>query len=98
MFSTHVFKADEAQSLALIHFLGDVTECDSYISKLSEPLLSYDKTALKQTKKLLSILPDLSEAEAKDYTVQAMAERRKSHGVFKRINKFLKSGQEVKQR
>ena len=37
MFSTHVFKADEAQSLALIHFLGDVTECDSYISKLSEP-------------------------------------------------------------
>ena len=98
MLSARVFKADEAQSLALIHFLGDVTECDSYISKLSEQLLSYDKTALKQTKKLLSILPDLSEAEARDYTVQALAERRKSPEVFKRINKFLKSRPEVKQR
>lgn len=91
MFSARVFTADEAKKLALIHFLGDLKECDDYIKKLSEQLLSYDKTALKQTKKLLESLPNLSEAEARDYTVQALAERRKSPEVFKKISRFLKS-------
>ena len=91
MFSARVFTADEAKKLALIHFSGDLKECDDYIKKLSEQLLSYDKKALKQTKKLLEALPELSEEEARDYTVQALAERRKSPEVFKRISRFLKS-------
>ena len=93
MFSARVFKADEAQNWGLIHFSGDASECDSYINKLSEQILNYDKTALKQTKKLLSTLTELSEAEARDYTVQALAERRKSPEVFKHITRFLKSRQ-----
>ena len=91
MFSARIFKVEEAQNLDLIHFSSDTKECENYINKLIEKLLSYDKVALKQTKKLLNILPSLSKEEARDYTVQALAEMRKSPEVFKRINRFLKS-------
>lgn len=98
MFSARIFKAEEAKNLNLIHFSGNVKECESYINKLIEQLLSYDKVALKQTKKLLNTLPELSEQEARDYTVQALAERRKSAEVSKRINRFLKSRKVKKQK
>lgn len=91
MFSARVFKADEAQKLALTHFTGTFQECESYTNKLIERLLSYDKTALKQTKKLLNTLSKLSREEARDYTAQALAERRKSPEVSKQISRFLKS-------
>lgn len=91
MFSARIFSAAEAQNLSLIHFSAGTKECESYTNKLVEQLLSYDKTALKQTKKLLNTLPNLSKEEARDYTVQALAERRKSPEVFKRINRFLQS-------
>ena len=91
MFSARVFKVDEAQHLNLIHFSSDTKECENYTNKLIERLLSYDKVALKQTKKLLNSLPNLSKEEVRDYTVQALAERRKSSEVSKRINRFLKS-------
>ena len=90
MFSARVFKANEALALNLIHFTGDTKNCEDYINKLTEQLLSYDKTALKQTKKLLNSLPKLSYIEARDYAVQALAERRKSPEVARRIHKFLK--------
>ncbi len=93
MLSARVFKAEEAKKLALVHFFGDAKECDDYIKKLSEQLLSYDKTALKQTKKLIGALAELSEAEAKEYTAQALAERRKSPEASKKISRFLKSRQ-----
>ena len=91
MLSARIFKAEEAQKLGLIHFSGDPQEYESYTNKLIERLLSYDKTALKQTKKLLNTLPRLSREEARDYTAQALAERRKSPEVLKQINRFLKS-------
>ena len=97
MLSARVFTAEEAKNLSLIHFSGDMQERDNYISRLSEQLLTYDKTALRQTKKLLNVLPSLSEAEARDYTVQALAERRKSAEVVKRVNRFLKSRKLKKQ-
>ena len=93
MFSARIFKADEAKNLSLIHFSEDTKECENYTNKLISQLLSYDKTALKQTKKLLTTLPWLSKEEARDYTVQALAERRKSPEVYKQINRFLKSRQ-----
>lgn len=91
MFSARVFKVDEAHDLNLIHFSADTKGCENYTNKLIDRLLSYDKTALKQTKKLLNSLPDLSQEECRDYTIQALAERRKSPEVAKRINRFFKS-------
>ena len=82
----------------MIHFSGNIKECESYTNRLIEQLLSYDKIALKQTKKLLNILPELSEKEARDYTAQALAERRKSAEVSKRIKRFLKSRKVKKQK
>lgn len=89
MLSTRIFKADEALNLGLIHFTGNNTECDNYVDKLSRQVMSFDKTALKQTKKLLNVFPELSDSEAREYTVQALAERRKSPEVSQRIKKFL---------
>jgi len=94
--SARVFSAIEAKSSNLINFLGDKKECGSYISHISDQLLKHDKVALKQTKKLLNTLPDLSPAELKSYTIQALAERRKSPEVVKRIKRFLKSRQKNK--
>ena len=91
MLSARVFLAKEAKQLSLIHFFGNQSECESYIRQLCEQILSYDKTALKQTKKLLSLLPTLSPSEAREYTIQALSERRKSPEALKRISRFLKS-------
>ena len=91
MLSARIFKTEEAKELALIHFTGSVQECEHYINKLVDQLLTYDKVALKQTKKLLNTLPELSTEDAREYAVQALAERRKSPEVHKQINRFLKS-------
>lgn len=91
MLSARIFTAKEAQNTGLIHFSGDMKECDDYVNRLVEQILSYDKTALKQIKKLLNLLPEFSKEEAREYTVQTLAERRKSPEVSKQINRFLKS-------
>ena len=91
MLSARVFKAEEALQSHLIHFLGTGEECNAYIEQLSQAILSYDKTALKQCKKLLNKIPFLSQSERNEYCVQALAERRKSPEVVKNINTFLKS-------
>lgn len=90
MLSARVFKAEEARKFNLIHFSDSAKECDDYIRQLSEQLLTYDKAALRQIKKLLNTLPSLSQEEARDYTAQALAERRKSPEVLRRIQGFLK--------
>ncbi len=95
MLSARVFKAEEAKNLGLIHFVGDKKECDSYLNKTIDQILNNDKIALKQTKKLFSVLPGLSESEMREYTVQALAERRKSPEVSKRITRFLKSRKKI---
>ena len=89
--SARTFKAEEALQSHLIHFLGTDEECRNYVDKLTEWILSYDRTALKQCKKLLNTIPFLSQEERNEYCVQALAERRKSLEVMKNINKFLKS-------
>lgn len=91
MLSARIFSAEEAKALRLIHFSDDLKACHDYINGLSERLLTYDKMALKQTKKLLNTLPFLSQEETKEYTIQALAERRKSPEVIKSIQRFLKS-------
>ena len=91
MLSARVFKAEEALQSHLIHFSGTDEERADYIEKLTQQILSYDRTALKQCKKLLNTIPFLSPQERNDYCVQALAERRKSAEVVKNINKFLKS-------
>ena len=91
MLSARVFNAETAQKLGLIHWLGSAVECESYIHKLVSQLLNFDKVALRQTKKILNILPELSESSARDYTVQSLAERRKSSSARKKIDRFLRS-------
>ena len=91
MLSARTFKTEEALQSHLIHFAGTDKECKSYIDKLVVSILSYDRKALKQCKKLLNTVPFLSQEEKKEYCVQALAERRKSPAVLKNINKFLKS-------
>ena len=91
MFSAREFSAKEAMDLSLAHFLGSAEECESYIDKLLTRFLSFDRAALRQTKKLLNVLPGLPEKEIKNYTAQALAERRKSAEAARRIQKFLKA-------
>ena len=91
IFSARVFHVNEAKDLGLIHFSGSAKECEAYMQNLILRLLSYDKIALKQTKRLLNTLPGLSPEKSKEYTVQVLAERRKSSEVSKRIHRFLKS-------
>ena len=91
MLSAQTFKVEEALQSHLIHFSGTDTECKSYIEKLTQSILSYDRRALKQCKKLLNTVPFLSQTERNEYCIQALAERRKSPAVVKNINKFLKS-------
>ena len=91
IFSARVFYVEEAKELGFIHFSGSSKECESYRQNLILKLLSHDKTALKQTKKLFNTLPDLSPEKGREYTVQILAERRKSPEVSKRIQRFLKS-------
>ena len=97
MLSARVFTAQEALRIGLVHFSGSEKECESHAQTLISRLLSFDKTALKQTKKLFSALASLNEEEARDYTAQALAERRKSPEVSKQIERFFKSRQ-VKKR
>ena len=98
MLSARVFKAEEALESHLIHFQGTNEECKNYIEKIEQEILNYDRTALKQCKKLLNTLPFLSQAERNDYCVQALAERRKNPEVVKNINKFLKFRELKKQK
>lgn len=91
MLSTRIFQVDEARDVGLVHFSGSANECETYTQNLILKLLNYDKVALKQTKKLLNTLPDLSSEKSREYTVQVLAERRKSPDVSKRIHRFLKS-------
>lgn len=98
MFSARIFKADEALQSYLLNFSGTDKECEDYIERLTQQMLSYDRIALKQCKKLLNTLPFLSLQERNDYCVQALAERRKSPEVVKNINKFLKSRELKKQK
>ena len=98
MLSARIFKAEEALQSHLIHFSGTSEECAESIAKLTQQILSYDKTALKQCKKLLNRIPLLSSTEQNDYCIQALAERRKSPEVVKNINKFLKSRELKKQK
>lgn len=93
MLSARIFSAEEALSLGLVHFSAGEKECEEYRNTLIDQLLSYDKVALKQTKKLMNVLPSLPQEEVREYTVQALAERRKSPAVFKKIQRFLKSRQ-----
>ena len=90
MLSARVFKVEEAKQLSLIHFFGSQSECDVYTNNLVNQLLNYDRIALRQTKKLLQVLPNMSIEEAKDYSSQALAERRKSPEAYKQIHRFLK--------
>ena len=98
MLSARVFKAEEAFQSHLLSFSGTDKECKDYIEKLAQQILSYDRMALKQCKKLLNTIPFLSQAERNDYCVQALAERRKSPEVVKNINNFLKSRELKKQK
>ena len=91
MLSARVFHSAEALALNLIHFSGSAEECAQYKEALTRQLLKYDKTALKQTKKILNLFPNLSEEDQKNYAIQALAERRKSPEVFEKISLFLKS-------
>ena len=91
MLSARIFGAKEAYDWALIHFFSEAKECESYVNTLVDQLLVYDKVALKQTKKLLNTLANRPHEEVPDYTVRTLAERRKSHEVSKKINRFLKS-------
>lgn len=91
MFSAREFSAQEAKDLSLVHFVGSAEECENHIDKLLTRVLSFDRAALRQTKKLLNILPGMPEKEIKNYTAQALAERRKSGEVAHRIQKFLKA-------
>ena len=91
MLSARVFTAEEALQFHLLNFLGTGEECAGYIEQLGQAILSYDRKALKQCKKLLNKVPFLSQEERNEYCVQALAERRKSPEVLKNINKFLKS-------
>ena len=85
-----VFSAEEAKNLDLVHFVGEAKDCSTWIQDSIHRLLSYDRVALKQTKKLLNSLPGMTEEEARDYTVQALAERRKSTEALQKINRWLK--------
>lgn len=90
MLTARIFNVETAKRMNLIHFSGNNKDCESHMKGLIDQLLRYDKMALKQTKKLLNTVLGLSELEAKDYTIQALAERRKSPEVFKQISQFLK--------
>ena len=89
--SARVFSAEEALRIGLIHFSGDVSECEVYINNAVGRFLNYDNIAARQTKKLLNTIPHLSLEQAKEYCIQSLAERRKHPEVIKRIAKFLKS-------
>ena len=91
MLSARIFGAKEAYDSSLIHFFSEAKECESYTNTLVDQLLSYDKAALKQTKKLLNTLPNMPHEEVPDYSARTLAERRKSPEVSKRISRFLKS-------
>ncbi len=89
--SARVFGASEALEMGLIHFYGDEKECETYIGKTRDDLLSYDNLATRQAKKLLNNIPKLSFEKAKEYSIQSLAERRKHPEVSKRITNFLKA-------
>ena len=91
MLSARIFKAEEALQSHLLNFTGTQEDCSAYIKLLSQSILSYDRTALKQCKQLLNTVPFLSREERNEYCVQALAERRKSPAVIRNINRFLKS-------
>ena len=91
MLSGRIFESQEALNWGLIHFVGDQKACDERWDQLIQQFLNYDSVALKQIKKLLNTVEQLPEQEAQNYSVQALAERRKSPEVSKRIQKFFKS-------
>jgi len=88
--SARVFSSEEAFRKGLIHFYGSLVECEQYITQLTNLLLSYEKTAVSQAKKLLRRIPQLSFEQAREYSIQSLAERRKSPEVSKKIIQFLK--------
>ena len=90
IFSSRVFSVSTAKALSLIHFSGSAEKCEEHIEKLLIRLTGYDRQALRQSKKLLNVLPGMTEKEIRDYTAQALAERRKSPEVSRRIQNFLK--------
>ena len=91
MLSGLIFSADEALRIGLIHFSGDAKECESEAAALTGRLIQYNRTALKQIKEALHRVPFLDPAEAKDYCIKALAERRKDPSVTEQINRFLKA-------
>ena len=98
MLSGRVFESQEALDWGLIHFMGDQKACDERWDQLIQQFVNYDAIALKQIKKLLNTVDQLSDQEAQNYSVQALAERRKSPEVSKRIQKFFKSRELKKQK
>ena len=91
MLSGRVFESKEALDWGLVHFEGERKDCEERLNQIIQQFLSYDSVALKQIKKLLNAMDDLSETERNNYSLQALAERRKSPEVSKRIQKFFKA-------
>ena len=89
--SARIFSTEEALKIGLIHFSGNLKECENYMSDKIDCLLRYDKMALIQAKKLLNIIPNLSSEKAREYSIQSLAERRTSPEVLNRITHFLKN-------
>ena len=70
-------------------FCGTMEECEYHIKNLEDHFLRCDVMALRQSKKLLTAVPKLSFEDARDYCIQALAERRKSPKVVDKISQFL---------
>lgn len=87
--SARIFSAEEAQQKGLVHFVGTEEESRYHLNNLKDHFLSCDPIALRQSKKLLANIPTLPFQEAKEYCIQALAERRKNPKVIEKISQFL---------
>ena len=88
--SARVFLSQEALDSGLIHFIGDEKQCENHVNNIISHFLSCDRIALIQAKKLIHQVSSLSSDKAREYSIQSLAERRKSPEVSKKITQFLK--------
>ena len=89
MLSAEVFKAKTAKEISLVHFTGSRKNCLSFLNRTLKNINTLDKTALKQTKKLLRDINNKTLQSVKTRSVNLISKLRQSSEAKKRMAKIL---------
>ncbi|MGE0634308.1 MAG: enoyl-CoA hydratase-related protein [Pseudobdellovibrionaceae bacterium] len=89
MLSARIFSATEAHHMGLVHEVGSQVECDQAVHNFVSAVRDCGSEAVRETKKLISAVPDMDWSNAKIATSQVIAERRVSTEGQEGLRAFL---------